>query len=73
MAKIMNKPKYQIGDRLPNSNISVCGVLTLSTGKQRYFLAIGNDNSLVVDEDDLSAIAQIVKPLNLPDETTITQ
>lgn len=77
----MTEPKYQIGDRLPDSNISICGVLTLSTGKQRYFLAIGGDNSLVVDEDDLSAItqrvrfaiAQIIKPLNPPDETTLTR
>jgi hypothetical protein len=69
----MDKPKYQIGDRLPDSNISICGVLTLSTGKQRYFLAIGNDNSLVVNEDDLDAIAQIIKPLNPPDETTVTR
>jgi hypothetical protein len=58
---------------LPNSSIFVCGVLTLSTGKQRYFLAIGNNNSLVVDEDDLDAVVQIIKPLNPPDEATQTQ
>lgn len=70
----MIKPKYQIGDRLPDSNISICGVLTLSTGKQRYFLAIGNDNSLVVNEDDLDAIVQIVQPISYsPDETTVTR
>jgi len=45
-------PKYQIGDRLPNTNIYVRGVMTISTSKHRYFLQIG-DNSMVVEEENV--------------------
>lgn len=55
----MNKPKYQIGDRIDNSPFIVCGVLTLSNGTQRYFIQVANsDNTFVCTEDDIdSAIA----------------
>lgn len=58
----MTKPKYQIGDRIADSPFTVCGVLTLSNGTQRYFVQCGNsDNTLVGTEDDLEgAIALLI-------------
>ena len=47
-----NKPKYQIGYRIPNTNIYVRGVMTTSEGKHIYFWQIG-DNSLVILMDDI--------------------
>ena len=48
----MNKPKYQIGDRIPDTNIYVRGLMTTSDGKHIYFWQIG-DNSLVIPEGDI--------------------
>ena len=45
----MNKPRYQIGDRLENSNMIIRGVMTTSQGIHRYFIQIF-DNSIVLDE-----------------------
>ena len=47
-----NKPKYKVGDRIPDTNIYVRGVMTTSDGKHIYFWQIG-DNSLVVCEGDI--------------------
>ena len=47
-------PKYQIGDRFPNTNIYVRGFMTTSDGKHRYFLEISPNASLVVDEVNLA-------------------
>ena len=49
------EPKYQIGDRLPGTEIVVCGLMTTSNGMHRYFLQISPDNSLVVDEEGIEA------------------
>jgi hypothetical protein len=62
----MNKPKYQIGDCIPNSNLIVRGVMTTSKGQRRYFLQIF-DNSLVINEDDLDLAFFQLK--QTPDET----
>lgn len=57
----MTEPKYQIGDRFANSPFTVCGVLTLSNGTQRYFIQIGNsDNTFVGNEDDIEQAIAIV-------------
>ena len=50
----MNKPKYQIGDRLGKTNLTIRGITTLSTGLRRYFLQIADtNNTLVVDDVDI--------------------
>ena len=51
----MTEPKYDLGDRLPGTNINVCGRTTISDGSTRYFLQAG-DNTFVVSEDDLEEI-----------------
>ena len=48
----MSKPKYQIGDRLPGTEIYIRGVATLSTGEHRYFLQI-EDDTLIFEAEDL--------------------
>ena len=53
-------PRFEIGDRLPNTDIYVRGVMTTSTGKHRYFLQISPDNSLVVDEVDLAPTLSVL-------------
>jgi hypothetical protein len=51
---MMNKPKYEIGDRIEGTNLTVCGFLRLSTGEYRYYLQIDiSDNTLVVNESDI--------------------
>lgn len=55
----MTKPKYEIGDRLTDINLTVCGYLKLSNGEYRYYLQIGNsDNTLVLNDSDLEFLAQ---------------
>ena len=50
----INKPKYEIGDRIPKTNLIVCGYLELSTGERRYYLQIGSsDNTLVLNHSDI--------------------
>jgi hypothetical protein len=54
---ILNKPKYEIGDRIPETNLTVCGYLKLSTGEFRYYLQIGNsDNTLVLNYSDIEYV-----------------
>lgn len=64
----MNEPTYQIGDRLPGTNIYIRGRTTVSNGSTRYFLQAG-DNTFVFEEEEvghLEILAQYVrKP---PDE-----
>ena len=60
----MTKPKYQIGDRLPNSNLYVRGVAQLSNGDCRYFLQIF-DNTLVVEAKHLDNPNYFAKLMNL--------
>ena len=55
----MTKPKYQIGDRLPGTEIYIRGVATLSTGKHRYFLQI-KDNTLIFDAEELEVAGQLL-------------
>ena len=61
-----NQPKYQIGDRIPDTNIYVRGLMTTSDGKHIYFWQVG-DNSLVIREDDIDenilAIAANLTPV----------
>ncbi|MEY2833403.1 MAG: hypothetical protein RLZZ574_2662 [Cyanobacteriota bacterium] len=50
----MNQPKYLLGDRLKDTNLTVCGFLKLSSYEYRYYLQIGkSDNTLVVNESDI--------------------
>ncbi len=51
----LNEPKYQIGDRIPGTEIVVCGLMITSTGMYKYFLQISPDNSLVVDDENIEA------------------
>lgn len=48
----MSEPKYQIGDRLPDTDMFIRGVATLRNGNHLYLLQI-NDNTLVAMEEDL--------------------
>jgi hypothetical protein len=58
---IMNQPKYQIGDRIPDSPFTVCGLLTLSNGSYRYFIQVANsDNTFVGDESDIEIAIDLV-------------
>jgi hypothetical protein len=50
----MNEPKYQIGDRIKGTNLTVRGKMTTANGRERYFVQIGeSDNSLVLSDDDI--------------------
>ena len=55
----MTKPKYQIGDRIPQTNIYVRGVMTTSKGMHIYFWQIG-DNSLVISEDEIEGMLDLL-------------
>ncbi len=48
----MTKPKYAIGDRIPNTKYIVRGVMTTAIGRHKYFLQIF-DGSIVVFEEDI--------------------
>ncbi len=48
----MNKPKYQIGDRLLGTNIFIRGIAEISNGKQRYFLQAA-DNTFVFEAEEI--------------------
>ena len=61
-----NKPKYQIGDRIPGTEIVVCGLMTTSTGMHKYFLQISPDNSLVVDDENIEATLFLLTNNNQP-------
>ena len=60
----MNKPKYEIGDRLPKTNIFIRGIVNLSNGKQRYFLQAG-DNTFVFEADEIEPSAVAHSPSKL--------
>ena len=55
----MNKPKYQIGERITDTNIYVRGVMTTSEGKHIYFWQI-NDNSLTVSEEEIEDLLDLL-------------
>jgi hypothetical protein len=58
----MNKPKYEIGSRIPDSPFTVCGLLTLSNGSYRYFIQVADtDNTFVGDEFDIDDAIAIVR------------
>ena len=61
----MTKPKYQIGDILPDTNLEVCGVKVLSTGSIRYWL-FADDNGIIANENEIELLIAIANP------TTIT-
>lgn len=55
MFHIMSSPLYSIGDRIPNTDVIVRGVMTPSTDDHRYFVQIvGNDNSMVISQSKLN-------------------
>lgn len=57
----MTKPKYQIGDRIPNSPFEVRGVAIKGSGDILYFLQIYNSgNCFVVSQEDLEVTINIV-------------
>jgi hypothetical protein len=50
----MNEPKYQIGDHIKGTNLTVRGKMTTANGRERYFVQIGkSDSSLVLNDDDI--------------------
>ena len=55
----MHEPKYQIGEKIENSNMIVRGVMTDSKGNHRYFIQIF-DNSIVIDEVWIEMAVNIV-------------
>ncbi len=61
-----NLPKYQIGDRIPGTEITVCGLMTTSNGMHKYFLQISPDNSLVVDDENIEATIFLLTNKNQP-------
>jgi hypothetical protein len=62
----MNKPKYQIGDRIPESEFVVRGIAPQKNGEYLYFVQIlGSDNTFVGNEFDIdNAIALINHKIN---------
>lgn len=59
---MMNKPKYQIGDRLTYKNkdvgLIICGVMITSVG-YRYFIQVdGSDNSFTLNDDDMELMLE---------------
>ena len=55
----MNEPKYEIGDRVSDTHLTVCGYLRDRTGEYRYYLQIGDsDNTMVVNERDMEFLAE---------------
>jgi hypothetical protein len=50
----MEKPKYQIGDRIPLSQLVVRGIAPQKSGNYLYFVQIvESDNCFVGSEDEL--------------------
>jgi hypothetical protein len=51
---IMNPPKYQIGDRIRDTDFIVRGIAPLTCGDYRYFIQVaGSNNTLVAVLEDL--------------------
>lgn len=49
----MNKPKYEVGDCIPNSNFYIRGRAKVNN-TYRYFVQIGtSDNTIVANQEDL--------------------
>ena len=64
----MVEPRYEIGDRLPGTEIYIRGLAIISDGSTRYFLQAG-DNTFVFEAPDvehLEVLAQYIK--KPPDE-----
>jgi hypothetical protein len=50
----MNRPKYDIGDHIPQTDFIVRGIAPLSNGDYRYFIQVAQtDNTLVAVTEDL--------------------
>lgn len=57
----MNKPKYQIGDRIPQSPFTVRGIALQNLGEYLYFVQVdGSNNCFVATLDDLENAIAIV-------------
>jgi len=56
----MNKPKYEIGDRLEGTNIYIRGVAQLSSGSCRYFIQVC-DNTMVFDDEAIDTAVELLK------------
>ena len=54
---------YQIGDRLPDSNIYIRGIANLSNGKQRYFLQAG-DATFIFEADEIENLLTLAEYWN---------
>ncbi|NJO96426.1 MAG: hypothetical protein HC764_10710 [Pleurocapsa sp. CRU_1_2] len=51
----MNQPKYQIGDRIPQSPFTLRGIALQNSGKYLYFVQVdGSNNCFVATLDDLA-------------------
>lgn len=58
----MNKPKYEIGDRVSDKCLVIRGIAPQSNGQYLYFLQIaGSDNCFVGLEQDLEDVISIVE------------
>lgn len=54
---LMSKPKYQIGDRIPESELVVRGIAPQKCGEYIYFVQIiSSDNLFVGTENDLDDV-----------------
>jgi hypothetical protein len=57
----MNKPKYEIGDRIPDSELVVRGIAPQKNGNYLYWIQIiESDNTFVGTEDDIEQTIEIV-------------
>lgn len=55
----MSIPTYQIGDRVSDTHLTICGYLRMNNGEYRYYLQIGDsDNTMVVNERDIECLIE---------------
>jgi IS1 family transposase len=58
---VKNKPKYQIGDRIPQTKLVVRGIAPQKDGNYLYFVQIiESDNTFVGTQNDLTETIEIV-------------
>ena len=67
----MTSPKYEIGDRLPGTEIYIRGRTTVSNGSTRYFLQAG-DYTFVFESQDLEEIVVMAQYLKQPPDEIAT-
>jgi hypothetical protein len=73
----LNQPKYQIGDRIPDSELIVRGIAPQTNGDYLYFVQVlGSDNHFVGNHQDIidcvtiinQKVEQLIKDKLPPDE-----